>query len=223
MKDTALERLEILPALGMVRGVLFPGARCEAVLATSEGVGAVREAMRSWGNKSIAVFAARARRQGAAEPLDLFEVGTAAEVINLKQQSCCSRWVVELRATGTLRVCEHLQESPFRIARVERLLEPPEDPDLLRCLGAAVRDRVRRIVALTPRCPRRDGTACRISNVTGVSDVVALAMNVLRDLPLEEQQRALELPLVSDRLDFALAELDELLARADPRERRLIQ
>ena len=222
MKDSALERWEILPALGMVRGVLFPGSRCEAVLATSEAVGAVREAMQSWGNRSIAVFAARPRRQGAALPLDLFEVGTAAEVINLKQRSCCSRWVVELRATGTLRVCEHLQVSPFRIARIERILEPLEDPDLLRCLGAAVHDRVRRIVALTPRC-RRDGTACRTSNVTVVSDLVALAMNVLWDLPLEEQQRALELPLVSDRLHFSLVELDGLLARADPRRHRLAE
>jgi hypothetical protein len=43
------ERWEILPIVTHTTAVLFPGVRCEAVVATVEALGAIREGLMSWG------------------------------------------------------------------------------------------------------------------------------------------------------------------------------
>src|SRR4051812_3150960 len=133
MSALAEERWEILPALTLFQGVLFPGTRSCVLLESVEALGAVREATRSWGDKSLAVFAARGLPGPQSTP-ELFDVGAVAEVLSLERPACGNHWMAELRAVGRLRSCEQLRQRPFRIARIERLLEPAEDPDLLRGL-----------------------------------------------------------------------------------------
>jgi Lon protease-like protein len=220
MENATQERWEILPAMALFRGVPIPGSRCRILLETVEAYGAVREATRSWGEKSIALFAVRAGRLDTPGGAELFDVGTIAEVLTLQRRPCCRQWMAEVRANGRLRMCEPLVKTPFRIARVERISEPAEDPDLLHCLAADIHRSIRRIAALVPRCAHADRAVNRLAGITHAWQALGPAMEVLRDLTIEEQQRALELPLLSARLDFVRTRLNERLAQIDPRELR---
>jgi Lon protease-like protein len=214
------ERWEILPAMALFRGVPLPGAYCSILLKSVEAYGAVREATRSWGPKSIALFTVRAGRIDAPGAAELFDVGTVAEVVTLKRRPCCHQWMAELRVSGRLRMCENLLKTPFRIARVERIDEPSEDPALLACLASDIHRSVQRIATLVPRCAHVERAVSRLIEITDAAEALGPAMEVLRDMPIEEQQRALELPLLSTRLDFVRTRLHERVARIDPRQAR---
>jgi Lon protease-like protein len=220
MGTAATERWEIVPAMALFRGVPLPGARCSILLKTVEAYGAVREATRSWGQKTIALFTVRVGQIDAPGAAELFDVGTVAEVVTLKRRPCCHHWVAELQVSGRLRMCEHLLKTPFRIARVERIVDPTEDPALLQCLLTDIHRSVRRIAEMVPRCAHVDRAVSRLIEITDASEALGPAMEVLRDLPIEEQQRALELPLLSTRLDFVRTLLIERVAQIDPRQTR---
>jgi hypothetical protein len=153
-------------------------------------------------------------------------VGTAADILNLRRRPDLCRWVVDLRVRSRLRICEHLQVTPFRIGRVERISDPDEDGDMLRCLGSALRDSARKVLALAPSCHHQTHqtmTANRLRETTEATEILAIAMQMLRDLPIEDQQRALELPTVSARLEFVRARLVDRLVGIDPGARGLLQ
>jgi Lon protease-like protein len=223
MDGFAGERWEILPALTLLRGVLFPGARCCVSLETVEAFGAVREATRSWGPKTLAVLASRREAGAPRAAVDVFDVGTVAEVLTLEQRSCCHHWVAELRAVARLRVCAHLRQEPFRVARVERLIEPAEDPALLRGLMAALRENVRRLATRQPEATSARRIARLLAGTDDGAEAVAHVMDLLRGLPLDEQQRALELPQLSDRLERTIELTHAHLCRTAPRRLPLLQ
>jgi hypothetical protein len=66
-------------------------------------------------------------------------------------------------------------------------------------------------------------TANRLRETTEATEILAIAMQMLRDLPIEDQQRALELPTVSARLEFVRARLVDRLVGIDPGARGLLQ
>jgi Lon protease-like protein len=207
MSDSAGERWEILPTLTLLRGVLFPGARCCVQLETLEAYGAVVEATRSWGQKAIAVLAARAGHIGGSVVVAPFQVGAAAEVLTLQKHPGCQRWVAELRALERLRICEHLRRHPFRIARIERMTDPAEDPYLLRGLVEALRDAGRRLAALPLACVDAERASSLLAGTTDPVEALGHAMDMLPELSVDEQQATLELPLLSARLAFAVSRL----------------
>jgi Lon protease-like protein len=217
------ERWEILPALTLVQGVLFPGARRCVRLETLAAFGAVREATRSWGERSLAVFTSCGRSGDPAGALDTYDVGTVAEVLSLERLSHCQRWVAEIRGTDRLRVHEHLRWHPFRIARIGRLIEPAEDPLELAGLLTALRDNVRRLAQLHPEETEGRHAHLLLANTTDPTQAVARAMELLGDVPIDEQQRALELPTIGDRLAFAIERTHACLSRRMPTRLRLLQ
>jgi ATP-dependent Lon protease len=222
MSDSSGEQWEILPALTLLRGVLFPGMRCCVRLETVEAFGAVREATRSWGEKSLAVFAARSwplPREGATP---VFDIGATAEVLTLERQACCQRWTAELRAIGRLRACAHLRESPFRIARIERLAEPEEDPALLRGLLIALRESARRLTARLAGPGHEPPATALLASTSDPAQALGHAMDLLPDLPIEDQQRTLELPLLSERIEVVLGHLHRQMAGRHPRKLQLV-
>ncbi len=215
------ERWEILPALTFFQGVLFPGMRCCVLLETVEAFGAVREATRSWGEKSLAVFAARGWPGPQSIP-ELFDVGAVAEVLNLERPACGKHWMAELRAVGRLRSCEQLRQSPYRIARIERLREPAEDPALLRGLVMAVRESSRRLASLHVQGGDEARAIELLRETTDPSEVLGHAMTAFRGLSLEDQQSALELPLISERLAFVLGHMHRQIVSRHPRRLRVL-
>jgi ATP-dependent Lon protease len=221
MGEAEIVRWEILPALALFRGVPFPGARCQIRLETREAYGAVQEAMLSWRDKSIALFGVRAEHQDPPRSAELFEVGAVARVLSLAQRTTCRHWVAEILATGRLRAGAYLMTSPFRIVRAERIWESSEEQELLDWLVAEIGRSLRKLSALVPQCAHVDRAISRIAEISDASEAVGPAMEVLRDLPREEQQRALELPLTSARLNFVRGHLNDRVARLDPRQHQL--
>jgi Lon protease-like protein len=199
---------EILPVLALYDSVLFPGARCRVLLGTARAYGAVREATRAVHERTLAVFGTTG---GEPEPR-LFPVGALAHVLSLQRSRCCGQWVADIVAVARVREDERLLDRPFRISRVERLVEPAEDPALVATLVDAVRVGARRLLAA--RC-RTDAFRCAVDRVHEVKDaghVLGAAADLLASLPVEEQQRGLELERLSDRLVFLIGALTRLAA-----------
>jgi Lon protease-like protein len=169
---------EILPALGLLGGVLFPGLRGRVVLQTVAAYGAVVEATRSWDDKLVAVFAAR--WQPGDDPADpsLYPLGSLARVLDLRRDPTCGRWAAQLEAVGRVRTRAELRRDPFRLVAAERLADPKGETAELASLGLAI------------GCAGAPG-----------------------DLPLEEQQRLLELDDPAERLAAVLAQVSRFKRR----------
>lgn len=198
---------EILPTLTLYQTVLFPGMRCRVELATVRAYGAVVEATRSLGEKAVAVFAARGAPSRDPGLDQLFDVGSVAQVISLRRLPCCHRFIAELEAVARIRSEAHLREQPFRVARVQRLAETDNDRVLVEAMTSAVRAGARRIASRTPGCDNVRRALWRLHEIADPGRIPGAAMDLFPDLPLPEQQRALELDSLVERLDFVLGHM----------------
>jgi ATP-dependent Lon protease len=213
MTEPPDEPWEILPALRLPRGVLFPGTRGCVVLENVAAYGAVMEATRSWDARSLAVFAARPQpAEPGGEPAP-YTVGTLAEVVTLQRPTCCNRWVADLRAISRLRMAEQMKRVPFLIARTHRLEEPPEDADLLLGLVTALKETSHRLAALAPDAGGVRRALALLTKASEPAPALGHAVQLLPDLSIEEQQRILELPRTSDRLSHVIQRMHERIAR----------
>ncbi len=198
---------EILPTLTLYQSVLFPGMRCRVELATVRAYGAVVEATRSLGEKAVAVFAARGALPRDPGLDQLFEVGSVARVLSLQRLPCCHRFIAELEAVARIRSDAHLREQPFRLASVRRLPEPEQDRVLVESLTRAVQDGARRIASRSPHCMNARRALWRLQQIADPIKIPGVAMDLFPDLSLPEQQRALELNSLVERLDFVLTQM----------------
>lgn len=222
MTTTIADRWEILPVLRLPRGVLFPGTRCCVTLETLAAYGAVREANRSWGDRTLAVLAARPGTAKTEDPSALFSVGTVTEVLSLQRPTCCNRWVADLRATGRLHLTETSRHTPFLIGRIERLREPDEDPDLLLGLLTALKDSAQRLAAAGPESSSSRRALNGVVAACEPDPAVGHAIQLLPELSVEDQQRVLELPCASERMSHVIERLQRRLARGWRPQPRLV-
>jgi Lon protease-like protein len=197
-----------VPALGLQDAVMFPGATGRVAVETLKAHGAIVEATR--GEGLVAVFGARRRDD------DLFPVGVMGLVRSFAVRRCCGRPVAELAAVARVRVTEALRQEPFRILRVERLAEPPEDPAVLESLVQAVHAAAWRIFR-GDRCAAVRQALARLESMRDPLLVPGAVQPLLGRLPLDDMQRALELPLPSARLCQVLHLLHARLERAPGR------
>lgn len=215
--ETTAENWEILPTLSLANTVFFPGMQGHVVLASLRAYGAVLEATRSGGEKTVAVFAMRTSVGESPGFANLFEIGTLARVRDFCRRPCCGRWVAAIEATRRVRLVEGLRDEPFRIARVVPLDDPQEDEALLGALVAEIRRSAVRIAGGNAQCPRvRNAMGC-LSNAKSALEVPGIAMELLGKMTVPEQQCALELPLLSARLAFVLQQINYRLDRRDGR------
>jgi Lon protease-like protein len=169
---------EILPAFGLLGGVLFPGLRGRVVLQTVAAYGAVLEATRAWDDKLVAVFAVPWPPADDPAQLSPYSLGSLARVLDLRRDPTCGRWAAQLEAVGRVRARAELRRDPFRLVAAERLADPPADAAEVASLVAAI------------GCAGAPG-----------------------DLPIEEQQRLLELDDPAERLAAVLAQVSSFARR----------
>jgi Lon protease-like protein len=199
---------EILPVLVLADGVLFPGMRRRVLLGTLRAYGAIVEATRAGAEANLAVFASRGLLGTEPGETAQFDVGCLARVISLAR--CHGKWVADIDAVGRVRSTEELRQHPFRLAWVERIAEPSEDPDVIAAMVSAVRTTARRLV----RSKLEAGAVrCALQQLQEASDeaIPGAALALLGAMPIAEQQRALELGSLTDRLDFVLLTMGRLL------------
>jgi ATP-dependent Lon protease len=203
---------EILPVLPLRDGVLYPGACCHVLLTTVGAYGAVREATRAGHRPVLAVVALRG--PGETAEADAFQIGSLATVLGLERSRCCNRWVAHIAAHARLRTTARLRDQPFRIDRVETLVEPDENAQVLAVMVDLIRERARHMVQLD-LAPRLDDDCHVLDRLHETSDpeqVIGAAMSLLPGMPLREQQRGLELEGRGDRLAFVLGKMTASLA-----------
>ncbi len=190
---TAQPDTELLPALIVVGDILLPGMTCSMVLGSLRAYGAAREATRSLGSKALGIFAVRPNA-------DLFEVGVAADVVDLRRRVPCGHWVADLRVTGRVKTVTMMRTDPFRIARVERLIDPAESSDVLTSLATAVRQAINDRCERKPPCEAARRAADLLAQAHSPADLAGAALLCLPRMPMADKQRLLECARLSDRL-----------------------
>lgn len=191
----ALRDPDVLPAMGLLHAVLFPGMHCSILVVNPRALAALRASMNA--KRPIAVFAQRVGDLLDPEPSDLYQVGTAARVVDLAQGRGDGRWIAELYGLRRIRSLSYTARNPFRAVRYVSIAgrttcsraAQQTAKEIADALMWATPHQVRRIRALVFAARRPDAVPGAASELFG---------------SVAEQQSLLETEPLTARLDAVL-------------------
>ncbi len=185
------DRLPVLPLRG---AVVFP------LMVTPLHVGQARSLRLIQdlgpGNRIVGLFAVRSEQVEEPGPSDLYQVGTAASIIQLAHLPD-GRVNLVVQGLKRIRLEEVIQQDPYLVARVQPLEEITSDAPETQALRRGALELFVELVRLSPLLP--DALAAAAMNLdesSPLADFIAAHLN----LSLEERQALLETLDVHARL-----------------------
>ena len=183
--------LPILPVRGMV---LFPMAVAPVLVGQSRSIQLIDDVMK--GDRLIAVVCQKNPQAAPAGPDDLYRVGTAAMILQLRRSGDGTIQLI-IQGLERIRIRDFSQTDPYLIATIDRAKEPDEKGLEVEAVGRSVRDLFRRFLSMMPDIPDEVGRAVEL-----IEDVRQVASLVAAALPIETavKQELLELDSVGTKL-----------------------
>ena len=176
------DRLPVLPLRG---AVVFP------LMVTPLQVGQARSLRLIQdlgpGNRILGLFAVRGEQVEEPGPSDLYEVGTAASVIQLAHLPDGHVNIV-VQGLKRIRLLEVIQQDPYFVARVQPLEEVTSDTPETEALRRGALELFVELVRLSPLLPEAlAAAAMNLDDANSLADFIAAHLN----LSLEERQALL--------------------------------
>lgn len=185
---------EALPILGLSDIVIFPGTVTPLLVETPQSIRLIDDVVA--GDRFLGLVLQRSAEVENPTPEELHTYGCAGRVLKmLKFPDATVRVLVE--GLRRFRIIEYSSQSPYLIARTEKLKDTADDSLELTALTRNAEREFQEIIKLSPALAEQVKVAALNTEDPGkLSDLIAANLN----LSLEERQHLLEMPSVKDRL-----------------------
>ena len=194
---------EALPILGLSDIVIFPGTVTPLLVETPQSIRLIDDVVA--GDRFLCLVLQRKAEVENPTPAELYQHGCAGRVEKmLKFPDGTVRVLVQ--GLRRFRILDYSSQSPYLIARTEKLKDVAEESLELTALARNAEREFQEIIKLSPTLAEQVKVAAlNTEDAAKLSDLIAANLN----LSLEERQHLLEMPSVKDRL----ARLLPLLSR----------
>src|SRR5271167_3959214 len=185
---------ESLPILGLSDIVIFPGTVTHLLVETPQSIRLIDDVVA--GDRFLGLVLQRSPDIENPTPADLWPHGCAGRVLKmLKFPDGTVRVLVE--GLRRFQIIDFATETPYLIARIEKLKDVADDSLELTALARNAEREFQEVVKLSPTLAEQVKVAAlNTENPAKLADLIAANLN----LSLEERQHLLEMPLVKDRL-----------------------
>jgi ATP-dependent Lon protease len=185
---------ESLPILGLSDIVIFPGTVTPLLVESPQSIRLIDDVVA--GDRFLGLVLQRNADTENPTPADLYPHGCAGRVLKmLKFPDGTVRVLVE--GLRRFRILDYVSESPYLIARIEKLKDLADDSLELTALARNAEREFQEIVKLSPTLAEQVKVAAlNTEDPAKLADLIAANLN----LSLEERQHLLEMPAVKDRL-----------------------
>ena len=185
---------EALPILGLADIVIFPGAITPLLVETAQSIRLIDDVVA--GDRFLGLVLQRNAEVENPTPAELHDYGCAGRINKmLKFPDGTVRVLVE--GLRRFRIIEYSSQSPYLIARTEKLKDQADDSLELTALTRNAEREFQEIIKLSPALADQVKIAALNTEEPGkLSDLIAANLN----LSLEERQHLLEMPSAKDRL-----------------------
>ncbi|MGP8202132.1 MAG: endopeptidase La [Limisphaerales bacterium] len=185
---------ESLPILGLSDIVIFPGTVMPLLVESLQSIRLIDDVVA--GDRFLGLVLQRNPEVENPTPADLWPHGCAGRVLKmLKFPDGTVRVLVE--GLRRFRVIDYASETPYLVARIEKLKDIADDSLELTALARNAEREFQEVVKLSPTLAEQVKVAAlNTEDPAKLADLIAANLN----LSLEERQRLLETPLVKERL-----------------------
>src|SRR5580658_9101779 len=185
---------ESLPILGLSDIVIFPGTVMPLLVESPQSIRLIDDVVA--GDRFLGLVLQRNPEIENPTPADLWPHGCAGRVLKmLKFPDGTVRVLVE--GLRRFRIIDYATETPYLIARIEKLKDVADDSLELTALARNAEREFQEVVKLSPTLAEQVKVAAlNTESPSKLSDLIAANLN----LSLEERQHLLEIPSVKDRL-----------------------
>jgi len=185
---------ESLPILGLSDIVIFPGTVMPLLVESPQSIRLIDDVVA--GDRFLGLVLQRNAEIENPSPSDLWPHGCAGRVLKmLKFPDGTVRVLVE--GLRRFKIVDYASESPYLIARIEKLKDLADDSLELTALARNAEREFQEVVKLSPTLAEQVKIAAlNTESPSKLSDLIAANLN----LSLEERQHLLEIPSVKDRL-----------------------
>jgi ATP-dependent Lon protease len=185
---------ESLPILGLSDIVIFPGTVMPLLVESPQSIRLIDDVVA--GDRFLGLVLQRSAEIENPTPADLWPHGCAGRVLKmLKFPDGTVRVLVE--GLRRFRIIDYSTETPYLIARIEKLKDVADDSLELTALARNAEREFQEVVKLSPTLAEQVKVAAlNTEDPAKLADLIAANLN----LSLEERQRLLETPVVRDRL-----------------------
>jgi ATP-dependent Lon protease len=185
---------ETLPILGLSDIVIFPGTVMPLLVESPQSIRLIDDVVA--GDRFLGLVLQRNPEIENPTPQDLWPHGCAGRVLKmLKFPDGTVRVLVE--GLRRFRIVDFTTETPYLIARIEKLKDQQDDSLELTALARNAEREFQEVVKLSPTLAEQVKVAAlNTENPAKLADLIAVNLN----LSLEERQHLLEMPSVKDRL-----------------------
>ena len=185
---------ESLPILGLSDIVIFPGTVMPLLVESPQSIRLIDDVVA--GDRFLGLVLQRNPEIENPTPAHLWPHGCAGRVLKmLKFPDGTVRVLVE--GLRRFRVIDYTTETPYLIARIEKLKDVADDSLELTALARNAEREFQEVVKLSPTLAEQVKVAAlNTEDPAKLADLIAANLN----LSLEERQHLLETPVVKDRL-----------------------
>ncbi len=185
---------EALPILGLADIVIFPGAVTPLLVETPQSIRLIDDVVA--GDRFLGLVLQRNSEVENPTPEELYQHGCAGRIHKmLKFPDGTVRVLVE--GLRRFKILDFTSQSPYLIARTEKLQDPTDDSLELTALARNAGREFQEIIKLSPALADQVKVdALNTENPGKLSDLIAANLN----LSLEERQHLLEMPSAKERL-----------------------
>jgi ATP-dependent Lon protease len=185
---------ESLPILGLSDIVIFPGTVMPLLVESPQSIRLIDDVVA--GDRFLGLVLQRNADIENPTPADLWPHGCAGRVLKmLKFPDGTVRVLVE--GLRRFRIVDYVTETPYLIARIEKLKDVADDSLELTALARNAEREFQEVVKLSPALAEQVKIAAlNTENPAKLADLIAANLN----LSLEERQHLLEMPSVKERL-----------------------
>jgi ATP-dependent Lon protease len=185
---------ESLPILGLSDIVIFPGTVMPLLVESPQSIRLIDDVVA--GDRFLGLVLQRNAEIENPTPADLWPHGCAGRVLKmLKFPDGTVRVLVE--GLRRFRIIDYATETPYLIARIEKLKDMADDSLELTALARNAEREFQEVVKLSPALAEQVKIAAlNTENPAKLADLIAANLN----LSLEERQHLLETPAVKERL-----------------------
>lgn len=196
---------EILPILPLRNTVLFPGVVIPITVGRDKSIHLIKDYNK--GDKTIGVVAQRSDIVEEPTELDLYNVGTVAQIIKMLRMPDGNTTII-IQGKRRFKIDEFIQTEPYHKAKVSPFdeVKPPKTDEEFSAIISNLKETSVQIVKISPNIPSDASFAINnIDSPTFLVNFISSNMNA----KTEDKQKMLEVANLKDRSLLVLENLNK--------------
>jgi ATP-dependent Lon protease len=196
---------EILPILPLRNTVLFPGVVIPITVGRDKSIHLIKDYNK--GDKTIGVVAQRSDSVEEPNELDLYNVGTVAQIIKMLRMPDGNTTII-IQGKRRFKIDEFIQTEPYHKAKVSAFdeIKPPKTDKEFNAIISNLKETSVQIVKISPNIPSDASFAINnIDSPTFLVNFISSNMNATTD----DKQKMLEVANLKDRSLLVLENLNK--------------